>query len=72
MSRRVSAIRHGRRNALCSEHFYDPSAPDPHDAPMSVDYVLWAITGGEGPIVVDSHPPPRADLAGLAAQIAVG
>ena len=54
MSRRVFAIRHGRRDAVRSEHFYDPSPPDPHDAPMAMDYFLWAITGGEGPIVVDA------------------
>ena len=54
MSRRVFAIRHGRRDTVRSEHFYGPSPPDPHDAPMAMDYFLWAITGGEGPIVVDA------------------
>ena len=54
MSRRVFAVRYAHREAVRSEHFYDPSPPDPHDAPMAMDYYLWAITGDDGPIVVDA------------------
>ena len=54
MSRRVYAVRYAHREAVRSEHFYDPSPPDPHDAPMAMDYYLWAITGDDGPIVVDA------------------
>ena len=55
MSRRVFAVRYAHREAVASEHFYDPSPPDPHDAPMAMDYYVWAITADEAPpIVVDA------------------
>jgi glyoxylase-like metal-dependent hydrolase (beta-lactamase superfamily II) len=54
VTRRVFAIRYAHREAVRSEHFYDPSPPDPHDAPMAMDYFLWLITGDGGPVVVDA------------------
>jgi hypothetical protein len=30
------------------------------------------IVPGHDPLVLERHPPPRPDLAGLAAEIAVG
>jgi glyoxylase-like metal-dependent hydrolase (beta-lactamase superfamily II) len=55
VSRRVFAIRYAHREAVRSEHFYDPSPPDPHDASMAMDYYVWAITGDDAPpVVVDA------------------
>ncbi len=55
MSRRVFAIRYAHREAVRSEHFYGPAPPDPHDAPMAMDYYVWAITGDDAPpVVVDA------------------
>lgn len=55
MSRRVFAVRYAHREAVRSEHFYDPSPPDPHDAPMAMDYYVWAITDDDAPpVVVDA------------------
>jgi len=55
VSRRVFAIRYAHREAVRSEHFYDPSPPDPHDAPMAMDYYVWAITADDAPpVVVDA------------------
>ena len=59
MSRRVYAIRYARRDARRAEHFYGPHPPDPHDAPMAMDYFLWAITGDGGPVVVDAGFTPE-------------
>jgi glyoxylase-like metal-dependent hydrolase (beta-lactamase superfamily II) len=56
VSRRVFAVRYAHREARRAEHFYGPDPPDPHDAPMAMDYFLWAIGGDDGaaPIVVDA------------------
>jgi glyoxylase-like metal-dependent hydrolase (beta-lactamase superfamily II) len=59
VSRRVYAIRYARRDARRAEHFYGPHPPDPHDAPMAMDYFLWAITGDGGPVVVDAGFTPE-------------
>jgi glyoxylase-like metal-dependent hydrolase (beta-lactamase superfamily II) len=55
VSRRVFAVRYAHREARRAEHFYGPDPPDPHDAPMAMDYFLWAIVGDDGrPVVVDA------------------
>jgi glyoxylase-like metal-dependent hydrolase (beta-lactamase superfamily II) len=55
VSRRVFAVRYAHREARRAEHFYGPDPPDPHDAPMPMDYFLWAIAGDDGPpVVVDA------------------
>ena len=55
VSRRVFAVRYAHRDARRAEHFYGPDPPDPHDAPMPMDYYLWAITGDDAPpVVVDA------------------
>src|SRR4051794_5465318 len=55
VNRRVYAVRYAHREARRAEHFYGPDPPDPHDAPMAMDYFLWAISGDDGPpIVVDA------------------
>jgi glyoxylase-like metal-dependent hydrolase (beta-lactamase superfamily II) len=54
MSRRVYAVRYAHREALRGEHFYGPHPPDPHDAPMPMDYFVWAIVGDGAPVVVDA------------------
>lgn len=54
MRRRVFAVRYARRDGRRADHFYGPDPPDPHDAPMAMDYFLWAIAGDGPPIVVDA------------------
>jgi glyoxylase-like metal-dependent hydrolase (beta-lactamase superfamily II) len=54
VSRRVYAVRYAHREARKAEHFYGPEPPDPHDAPMPMDYFLWAIVGDGPPVVVDA------------------
>jgi glyoxylase-like metal-dependent hydrolase (beta-lactamase superfamily II) len=55
VSRRVFAVRYAHREARRAEHFYGPDPPDPHDAPMPMDYFLWAIAGDDRPpVVVDA------------------
>jgi glyoxylase-like metal-dependent hydrolase (beta-lactamase superfamily II) len=54
VSRRVYAVRYARREARRAEHFYGPEPPDPHDAPMAMDYFIWAIAGDGSPVVVDA------------------
>jgi glyoxylase-like metal-dependent hydrolase (beta-lactamase superfamily II) len=54
VSRRVYAVRYAHREARKAEHFYGPEPPDPHDAPMAMDYFLWAIVGDGAPVVVDA------------------
>jgi glyoxylase-like metal-dependent hydrolase (beta-lactamase superfamily II) len=51
VSRRVYAVRYAHREARRAEHFY---GHDPHDAPMAMDYFLWAIVGDGEPVVVDA------------------
>jgi glyoxylase-like metal-dependent hydrolase (beta-lactamase superfamily II) len=59
VSRRVFAVRYAHRDARRAEHFYGPDPPDPHDAPMAMDYFLWAITGDGAPVVVDAGFTPE-------------
>src|SRR4051812_13694053 len=54
VSRRVYAIRYAHREARRAEHFYAAGRPDPHDAPMAMDYFVWAIVGDGPPVVVDA------------------
>jgi glyoxylase-like metal-dependent hydrolase (beta-lactamase superfamily II) len=49
---RIHAVRYARRDGRRSEHFY---GGDPHDAPMPMDYYLWAVVDDDGrAIVVDA------------------
>ncbi|MGE0718035.1 MAG: MBL fold metallo-hydrolase, partial [Alphaproteobacteria bacterium] len=47
----VYAIRYATRDARRAEHFV---RGDPHDAPMPMDYFVWAIVGDGRGIVVDT------------------
>ena len=48
----VYALRYARRDAKRAEHFI---GGDPHDAPMPMDYFVWAIKGPTGPAwIVDT------------------
>jgi glyoxylase-like metal-dependent hydrolase (beta-lactamase superfamily II) len=47
----VYAIKYATREARSGEHFY---GGDPHDAPMSMDYYVWAVVSPERTIVVDA------------------
>ena len=46
----IYAIRYAYRDARRSEHFI---GGDPHDAPMPMDYFVWAIIGAERSFVLD-------------------
>ncbi|MBY0332593.1 MAG: N-acyl homoserine lactonase family protein [Acetobacteraceae bacterium] len=46
----VYAIRYARRDARRAEHFI---GGDPHDAPMPMDYFVWAVIGAERSLVLD-------------------
>src|SRR3954452_10418848 len=59
VSRRVFAVRYAHREARRAEHFYGPNPPDPHDAPMAMDYFLWAIVCDGPPVVVDAGFTPE-------------
>jgi glyoxylase-like metal-dependent hydrolase (beta-lactamase superfamily II) len=45
------AIRYARRDAKRTEHFI---GGDPHDAPMPMDYFVWAAVGKERSFVIDT------------------
>jgi glyoxylase-like metal-dependent hydrolase (beta-lactamase superfamily II) len=47
----VYAIKYATREACRGEHFY---GGDPHDAPMPMDYYVWAVVSPERTIVVDA------------------
>jgi glyoxylase-like metal-dependent hydrolase (beta-lactamase superfamily II) len=47
----VFAIKYAERDARRSDHFI---GGDPHDAPMSMDYFVWAIVGNGQTWVVDT------------------
>lgn len=51
MTYEVYAIRYATRAARRAEHFI---GGDPHDAPMPMDYFLWAIVRGSRAVVVDT------------------
>jgi glyoxylase-like metal-dependent hydrolase (beta-lactamase superfamily II) len=46
----VYAIQYARRQARRRDHF---QLGDPHDAPMDMDYFVWAIVGSERSFLVD-------------------
>ena len=47
----VYAIKYATREARSGEHFY---GGDPHDAPMPMDYYVWAVVSPEHTVVVDT------------------
>jgi glyoxylase-like metal-dependent hydrolase (beta-lactamase superfamily II) len=47
----VYAVRYATRAARSAEHFH---AHDPHDAPMPMDYFVWAAVSPEHTVVVDT------------------
>src|SRR6185436_15249172 len=47
----VYAIKYARRDARRHEHFI---GGDPHDAPMPMDYFVWAAIGAERSFVIDT------------------
>ena len=55
----VYAVRYATRDARSGEHFH---GYDPHDAPMPMDYFVWAAVSPEHTIVVDT---------GFSAEVAV-
>ena len=48
---RVYALRYARRDARRGEHFI---GGDPHDAPMPMDYFVWAMVGPEKTWILDT------------------
>ncbi|MGI9049291.1 MAG: N-acyl homoserine lactonase family protein [Rubrobacteraceae bacterium] len=46
----VYAVRYATRAARSNEHFH---GHDPHDAPMPMDYFVWAVVSEEHTIVID-------------------
>lgn len=47
---RIYAVRYAHRKTSSSEVFYR----DSHDAPMTMDYFVWAVTDGRQTVVVDT------------------
>ena len=47
----VYAVRYATREARSGEHFH---SHDPHDAPMPMDYFVWAAVAPEHTVVVDT------------------
>ncbi len=51
----VYAVRYAERGALRREIFLNPPpGTDPHDAPMPLDYFVWALVGPEKTWIVDA------------------
>jgi glyoxylase-like metal-dependent hydrolase (beta-lactamase superfamily II) len=48
---RVYALKYAERDARRAEHFI---GGDPHDAPMPMDYFVWAVVGDDATWVVDT------------------
>lgn len=48
----VYALRYAHREAQIRDHFISP--PDPHDAPMAMDYFVWLLRDGAREILVDT------------------
>ena len=48
---RVYAVKYAERDARRAEHFL---GGDPHDAPMPMDYFVWAVVGDDETWVVDT------------------
>jgi len=47
----VYAVRYATREARSGEHFH---GHDPHDAPMPMDYFVWAVVSEDQAVVVDA------------------
>jgi glyoxylase-like metal-dependent hydrolase (beta-lactamase superfamily II) len=47
----VYAVRYARHDRRAAENFL---GGDPHDAPMPIDYFVWAVTGGGKTFIVDT------------------
>ena len=54
----VYALRYAVHARAASENFLRP--PDPHDAPMPMDYFVWVLRAGDETIVVDSGFTPES------------
>lgn len=52
MKWKIYALRYAHREALTHEHFI--TNPDPHDAPMPMDYFIWLLQAGDRHVVVDT------------------
>jgi glyoxylase-like metal-dependent hydrolase (beta-lactamase superfamily II) len=48
----VYALRYGHQDRPARLNFVNP--PDPHDAPMPIDYFVWLLRSGERDILVDT------------------
>lgn len=48
---RIYALRYATRDARRQDHFI---GGDPHDAPMPMDYFVWAAVNGERAIIIDT------------------
>ncbi|HEY0301126.1 MAG TPA: N-acyl homoserine lactonase family protein [Rhizomicrobium sp.] len=52
---RIHAIRYARHERVAADNFIGGGAADDHDAPMPLDYFVWAIERADAPpIVVDT------------------
>ena len=51
MTYKVYALRYAFRDARRHEHFI---GGDPHDAPMPMDYFVWAIVNGDRTVILDT------------------
>src|SRR4051794_9250958 len=51
MTYELYALRYARRDAKRAEHFI---GGDPHDAPMPMDYFVWAAVGGGKAWIIDT------------------
>ena len=48
---RVYALRYAMRDAKRTEHFI---GGDPHDAPMPMDYFVWAAVNEDRAVIIDT------------------
>jgi glyoxylase-like metal-dependent hydrolase (beta-lactamase superfamily II) len=51
---RIYAVKYATRNARRADHFLDKSAVENPDAPMPMDYFVWAVQNDARTIVVDT------------------
>ena len=51
MTYKIYALRYATRDARRHEHFI---GGDPHDAPMPMDYFVWAIVNGDRTVILDT------------------
>ena len=50
----VYAVRYATRKAHSGDHFHGGPGYDPHDAPMPIDYFVWAAISPEHTVIVDA------------------